>query len=460
MMLVALLCVALCAFGCGNGGGGSSGSSDGSTPLSATAVDLPPGQTTVQLAWEPSWGNLDGYMAYRSDNEGPFQFVELVVQPTITISGEPGDSVRILVIALGATGNYSTASPPSAPIRFHAAIAAAASAVEAPAGAEVPAAAIALGADPSSTDTTASASAEPVASDTTSPAAEGTTSAPAGSDAAAALDRDLLDRLLRSNVRLPRLGLDSQVGLWIQSIVDERLGAGVSLVGAGTFDSDEYRDLVWRDAAGQLFLSDGASLAQTDDLAATLTESVRLMPAESFVALVDLSGDGVGDYLIEDATTNEVWIVDGVSGESTLADDAASAGRLLAVGDFDADGRPDLLWQHDAHSLSLTHPGGGDPSADWSSDVLDVNEVFAVADLDGDGRDDLLTRSPDGQLEYALSTATAEGLGFEWIPGPASSTAGLDFLATLDLDQDSVPEIAWLNGETVEIWDVTTGPQP
>jgi hypothetical protein len=308
--------------------------------------------------------------------------------------------------------------------------------------------------------------------------ANGANAESAASNESITLDRELLTRLLHANIRLPRRESRSNADLWLQSIVDHEMAAGVSLVGVGDLEPDGVSDLVWRDAAGQLFVSDGATLlqdeGQNDGLAAPLEEALRLHPNEVFVALADFGRDGVGDWLIEDSLTGDVWIVDGASREMTFAGPEGVAGvaRLLAHGDFDGDGRAQqLLWQQTDGSLAWTHLEGSVPIFDGSSDPFAGNEgseVYAVADLDGDGRDDLIARRTDGQLEYGLSgapsanfSATGAGeLSFEWVAGPDFQNEGLDLLGILDLEQDGGAEIAWLRGQSLEIWDAMTGPRP
>ena len=60
---------------CDLGGGGSSTSSGGSGVSAATAIDLPPGQSTARLAWAPSAGTVDSYMVFESRNGADYTYL-------------------------------------------------------------------------------------------------------------------------------------------------------------------------------------------------------------------------------------------------------------------------------------------------------------------------------------------------------------------------------------------------
>lgn len=175
--------------------------------------------------------------------------------------------------------------------------------------------------------------------------------------------------MLGGDARLPESGLSSAADQWLQEQVDHELSAGVSGAGTGHGDDDDLRELAWRDHAGQLFISNGQSALDSDDLPATFTEAVRLRATERFVGLADFSGDG---------------------------------------------------------------------------------------------RDDLLGRNVDGALVMALapdSDGTDGDLQMVWNIGTDDSTADLDLIGALDVDEDGGAEIAGLNGDALEIWNAETGLQ-
>jgi hypothetical protein len=510
-----MLTMALALGACDTGGGGGSGGSSSASVASVQAIDLPEGLTAATLGWAPSEGTVDNYLVYESRNGGDLTFVDRVIDNQITIPGNPGDSVIITVIAVSNGGQSSSASPPSPELRFHS------DPNAQPVAAATATTQTAYAAPPISASTSA-----PVESaDATDAAAESALVQPAADEAASTvytpdntsdntsdntpdntpdssdsegtegetsvmtLDASMRDLLIESNARLPLAGLSDVAQNWLQSRIEEQFTAGVRLVGTGEIDRDGLRELIWQDPSGQLFVSAGSALAaldETADVPSTFVEGVRLRATEHFLALGDFTGDGMGEWLIENAATGDLLFVDAETFETTnarslpeTADPTTSV--LVGHGDFDGDGREDLLWQL-ANAFgdlelrmelrielqierSTDSAASVTPLNDRLSDALPMafgNRVVAVADIDGNGLDDLLATRPDGVLESTLVFGNDEGtpsVRFEAAAGPDLSTDGLEWLATLDVDQDGRAEIAWLNGEQVEIWDPINGPR-
>jgi hypothetical protein len=266
----------------------------------------------------------------------------------------------------------------------------------------------------------------------------------------------------------------------IQSLVDAQVGAGLSLAGSGELDGDEFRELVWLDTSGQLFVSHGAAIATTEDLSSTFVEAIRLRATERFVSLADFDGDGTGDWIVEDTATDNVWMLNDESQDVRFGHIALDHPdlRLVGHGDFDGDGQAELLWQHTDLSFQIGWPGEDSAVIDWvvaEDDSIDTprtthqmaltSELLSVADLNGDGRDDLLFRGSEGRLELALSASDSSpdsapdsaALQFEWISGPATSIDGLELVATFDLDHDGAAEIAWWGDAALQVWEVRSG---
>lgn len=479
LLVCAWLGVAVLA--CGGGGGSEGGSPDdggGDPPLATEPVDLPPGQTMAELAWLESDGFVSSYMVFVSRNHGSFNFNQLVTAPTVRIPGVAGDEIRITVVAIGQDGDLSAASPPSVEIRYHPAIAAA---VATPGFASIdpaPAIAIGTGAGESADDGASSPSPDGsvVPGDSTPDAGpgdgsdEGTPDGPgdgaSGEENDPSLGEGLLtravrDRLLRADARLPLArsaalsGADDAAAAWLEAQVEMKVMTGVRLIGTAERAEGALRDLVWSDAFGQLFLSDGDAVLEAEEPATTLVATIRLEANERFVALADLDGDGLRDWITEDTTTGEAWLhADGSTPASAVHRPAAA--RLLGSGEFDGLGAQELLWQNTDGSLALGRPNGAGPAILAGALPPLGMELIAIADLNGDGRDDLIARAEDGHLALGQTVLDDPTGGFwiEWSENDGLADPGAPFVGSLDLDLDGRAELAWLVGDGVEVREI------
>ncbi|MGB0617832.1 MAG: FG-GAP repeat domain-containing protein [Myxococcota bacterium] len=453
VLFVSLTVLAGCS-ATGNSGGGSAAAD---AALAVDPIYLDPGQTVAQLAWVPSEGPVENYMVFESRNGSGFAFSTIAVTPSVDIIGAAGDNVRITVVAVSPNGAMSDNSPASPPVIFQAA-AEAVVAQNAPQGLAAPVAV--------ATPETELAENEPDASETDLAAndtpEEPDTDASAVEDEAPALTllvHSLRALLLGGDARLPEAGLSTDARDWLQARVDAEIAAGVSLAGTGRANDDGLRELVWQDPAGQLFVSDGEEFLDAPDLPATLTEGLRLNATERFVGLADFDGDGLGDWLVEDTVTGDVWIMNDADDEAQPPAHALADAALAGHGDFDGDGIAELLWVDADRGLSLSSASLIAPRLAEGSGQPAGTTLLAIADLDGNGRDDLLTRADDGTLVlgFARDTPAGASIAIDWQVGATLPSSALDLIATVDVDEDGAAEIAWLSDGDLEIWTAEGG---
>jgi FG-GAP-like repeat len=472
LSLLTLFSLSLAA--CETGGGGGSG--DGASVEAVQVIDLPAGLTEATLGWSPSEGRVTGYAIYESRNGAEYEVTQTVTSPMATIAGSDGDAVRIAVAAIGRSGNYSKPSPPSPEMRFHAMepteAAAAATATSMQRGSLVASTASVptqTSLDSSVVDTSSAASETALAADATATGMD----QPDSVDDAEVADaeestRELRDSfltlLVTSNARFPVAGLSESAQSWMQARVEEQFNAGVRLVGTGDVDHDALRELVWQDPAGQLFISTGRSIidaVSSTDIPSSFEEGVRLRATERFIALGDFTGDTASDWLVEDMSTGDVFLVDGASLEITNAHAALDSAEALLVGhgDFDGDGKEELLWEEPDGQLRFGHPKRALSNLNGAAPVDASSLLAAMADIDGDGSDDIVSVDAEGRLEWTLVRADASGALFEPQIGPDLVTDALELLVALDVDDDGRAEIAWLNAEGLEVWSTDSGPR-
>ena len=182
------------------------------------------------------------------------------------------------------------------------------------------------------------------------------------------------------------------------------VGPGTSWqrVGAGDLDGDGRIDFVWRDSVtGELRVW---FMAATGLIEQSLSyQAVPLTWQVSAVA--DVDGDWLADIIWYSPASGwvAVWKMHPVGTYTAWFPASVGAGSGWAtqwVGDFDGDGRADLLWRHTDGSAAVWYMNGptvaivqflpGVPLSAWS--------VQAIGDYDGDGRDDIAWLSTDGNV--------------------------------------------------------------
>ena len=82
--------------------------------------------------------------------------------------------------------------------------------------------------------------------------------------------------------------------------------------------------------------------------------------------------------------------------------------QIEGVGDFNGDGRADVLWRHESGALTnwlATEAGGFNANNSLMAQVPSDWRVLGTGDFDGDGMSDVLWRHEDGSLTNWLGQA-------------------------------------------------------
>ncbi|KRD06170.1 MULTISPECIES: FG-GAP-like repeat-containing protein [unclassified Streptomyces] len=121
----------------------------------------------------------------------------------------------------------------------------------------------------------------------------------------------------------------------------------------------------------------------------------------------DITGDGLADLIARKASTGEVFLYKGtstgkLSGPVRIATNWSTYKKIAGVGDFDGDGRGDLLVQDRTNTLwrySGNGAGGFNArvkvAAAWGASY---NVLAGVGDITGDGKADIIARDTSGNV--------------------------------------------------------------
>ena len=182
------------------------------------------------------------------------------------------------------------------------------------------------------------------------------------------------------------------------------------------------------------------------------------------VATSDFNRDSKPDIFWHHRTRGDVylWYMNGVnrvgSSAFSFAGEPDLRWRIVGVGDFNGDRKPDLVWQHDTGWLTVFLMDGATliRSVDMTPGrVLDPDwHIVGIADLNADGQSDVMfEHSRTGELAAWLMNGAVRTQYQPFFP-----RAILDrewrLAAVLDVDGDQTPDLIWQHATqgTIAVW--------
>ena len=178
--------------------------------------------------------------------------------------------------------------------------------------------------------------------------------------------------------------------------------------------------------------------------------ALQVPPSVNGNADSDFNGDGRSDVLLQSSTgAVTVWRgqADGSLVESTgLGANALDANwKVGGVGDFNGDGRDDILWRHSSGIMGewLGQTGSFTNNSGVAANAVDNSWVVAgIADYNGDGRDDILWRHSSGEIGQWLAQANGS---FANNGGAAANLVDPSWsvMASGDFNGDGKADILW-----------------
>jgi glucose/arabinose dehydrogenase len=228
------------------------------------------------------------------------------------------------------------------------------------------------------------------------------------------------------------------------------------VAGVGDFDGDGKADILWRNTStGQnyLYFMDGTTIKPGEGFIRTVADQGWQVAGTG-----DFDGDGKDDILWRNAATGENYLypMDGLSikaTEGSLRSVADLTWQVAGVGDFDGDGKADVLWRNSSSGQNYLYPMDGKaikPSEGFMRTVADLNwRVAGIGDFDGDGAADILWRNAATGENYLY---LMQGRTIKPSEGYLRSVADLDWqiVAAGDYDGDGKADVLWRHATSGE----------
>jgi hypothetical protein len=240
----------------------------------------------------------------------------------------------------------------------------------------------------------------------------------------------------------------------------------LSFGGTGTFSVKTGKKCAWVMGSSADWISLGSSTSGTGTKTVSYTAAPNMSAAPRTAILYsgqrsivvtqpgrvrgDFDGDGRTDLLWQNRLTGElsIWRMNGADLKRGDYLSPANVGdtnwKIVGTLDVDRDGFTDILFQHDAGSLAVWRMQG---EARVENLLLDVSvnddprwRVVGTGDMDQDGSDDIIWQHPDGQVDvwYMNGTTRREAARLATV-----SDARWRVQAVHDFDNDGRLDILW-----------------
>jgi hypothetical protein len=196
-----------------------------------------------------------------------------------------------------------------------------------------------------------------------------------------------------------------------------------SIVGTGDFNGDGYADILWRNTStGDLSIWE---MNGTTIINPSSTGLGNVPLNWTVVGVGDFNGDGKADILWRDTAGDlSIWLMNGttiLNPNTSAVGNMPTSWFVAGTGDFNGDGNSDILWQDTSGDIAIWEMNGTAILNPNTAGVGNLSTVWSVAetgDFDGNGMSDILWRDTSGDIAiwFMNGTTIASGTGLGTIP--------------------------------------------
>jgi hypothetical protein len=217
------------------------------------------------------------------------------------------------------------------------------------------------------------------------------------------------------------------------------------------FNGDGRSDVLWQNDDGTIFDFLGATNGGFTNNGGN--SSINLGTGWHVAGSGDINGDGKADLLLRNDNGAIFDLLGSANGGFTNNGDAsfvnvATNWHIAGAGDFNGDGRDDILWRNDSGAIFDmlgTSVGGVTNNGDISSVSIDNSwHIAGTGDFNGDGRDDILWRNDNGAIFDMLGTSTG-GFTSNGDNSSVNVATSWHVAGTGDFNGDGIDDVLWRN---------------
>ena len=186
---------------------------------------------------------------------------------------------------------------------------------------------------------------------------------------------------------------------------------------SGDFNADGTPDVVWQDPVSgfsQVWFLRPTGTGLVGAAVVSTSNTWRI------AAIGDFNGDGHADIVWQDPVSGstQLWLLGGASGNTILGATTltgSTSWHIVAQGDFNQDGHPDLVWQDPVSgAVQVWYMGGPQGTTVLASSNLALNtnptwRVVGAGDFNADGIPDLVVEDPIAGMSQICYMGGDEG---------------------------------------------------